>query len=243
MSDRPVVVTGGAGGIGGALVARLATTRQVIVFDVAVPADLDAGVTAVEVDLTDRRAVEAAVAGIEAGPVLSVVCCAGVGPAYQTLDALEVETIRRAFEVNVIGIVNVCHAVAPAMRASGWGRIVNISSVTAAGGWSSRGEYAASKAALESVSASLAAELGPHGITVNCVAPGHVRTAMTAGAAIPWQPIVQRTALGRLVTADEVAAAVEFLLSDEASGITGAVLRVDAGYLANQLASTGGADD
>ncbi len=238
-------MTGGAGGVGGAIVDRLARDRNVVVLDVD-DARLDrrrsatagTSVAWLQADICDRASVATALASlpVDLGPPLVLVNCAGLGPSYRQAVDLDDADVIRAIRVNVIGALNVSRALVPAMERAGWGRIVNISSVTARGGWRSRSEYAASKAALESFSSSMAAELGPAGITVNCVAPGHMRTELTAGGAIPWEPIVERTALGRLVEPAEVAEAVSYLASPAAGGVTGAVVHVDAGYLANQMA-------
>jgi NAD(P)-dependent dehydrogenase (short-subunit alcohol dehydrogenase family) len=240
------VVGGGAGGLGRVIVERLAAASMRVV---ALDLDPDriakarnqtdaGGVDWKVVDICDREAVLGAYEEISSLGVPAVlVNSAGLGPAYKGATEVDPATVVRAMTVNVLGILNCCHAAVPFMRSLGWGRIVNISSVTAQGGWRGRGEYAASKAALESFSATLAIELGPIGITVNCVAPGHMRTEMTDAAAIPWEPIVSRTALGRLVTPHEVAEAVAFLVGEGAGGVTGTVVRVDAGYLANQLAA------
>lgn len=241
------VVSGGAGRLGRTIVERLTAASMSVV---ALDFDADRIATARNetdadrvnwkvVDICDREAVIEAYEEIgDLGVPAVLVNSAGVGPAYEGAAEVDPATVLRVMTVNVMGILNCCHAAVPFMRSLGWGRIVNISSVTAQGGWRGRGEYAASKAALESFSASLAIELGPIGVTVNCVAPGHMRTEMTDAAAIPWEPIVSRTALGRLVTPHEVAEAVAFLVGERAGGITGSVLRVDAGYLANQLATS-----
>lgn len=245
--QRLAVVGGGAGGLGKVIVERLGNSRTVIALD-SDASRIDEARKAMDddpvvwkvVDICDREAVVAAIHEVveDFGEPGVLVNCAGVGPSY--LDAIDVQpdALQEIMRVNVMGAMNSCRAVVPFMRSVGWGRIVNISSVTAEGGWRSRSDYAASKAALESMSASLAVELGPFGIAVNCVAPGHMRTQMTESSGIPWERIISRTALGRLVTTHEVAEAVAFLQSEESSGITGSVLRVDAGYLANQIATT-----
>jgi NAD(P)-dependent dehydrogenase (short-subunit alcohol dehydrogenase family) len=245
--EQPLaVVGGGAGSLGRIIVERLAAASMRVValdFDADRIARARNGANADRVDwkvvdICDRDAVVRAYGEIgDLGVPSVLVNSAGLGPAYEGAAELEPAAVLRVMTVNVLGILNCCHAAVPFMRSLGWGRIVNISSVAAHGGWRGRGEYAASKAALESFSASLAVELGPVGITVNCVAPGHMRTEMTDAAAIPWEPIISRTALGRLVTPHEVAEAVAFLVGEGAGGITGSVLTVDAGYSANQLAA------
>jgi 3-oxoacyl-[acyl-carrier protein] reductase len=244
MTAVPALVTGGAGGLGHVIVERLASRGPVIVLDVDQErlehrrsADQPGQVSWHHADITDPDDVQRAVAQAAAlhGPPLTLVNCAGIGPVYR--DALEVggHALLRVMQINVAGALNVCAAVVPHMRLAGWGRIVNISSVTAQGGWPGRSEYAASKAALESMSSSLAVELGAAGITVNCVAPGHMRTELTLAGSVPWEAITSRTSLGRLVTPEEVAEAVSYLTSEGAGGVTGSVLTVDSGFLARRL--------
>lgn len=113
------------------------------------------------------------------------------------------------------------------------GRIINISSIIARTGFNGLSVYAASKAALEGFSKSLAREVGKAGITVNCVAPGYMQTEMTQSLqGDKLESIQRRSPLGRLATPDDAAAAVLFLLSDQAAAITGTVITVDAGSTA-----------
>jgi 3-oxoacyl-[acyl-carrier protein] reductase len=119
------------------------------------------------------------------------------------------------------------------MMADGGGRIVNVSSITAFTGYSGLSVYSATKASLLGFSRSLAREVGRLGINVNSVAPGFVDTDMTQGMKEEQrQQIERRSALKRLAEVDDVANAVEFLLSDKAKNITGTVLTVDAGSTA-----------
>jgi 3-oxoacyl-[acyl-carrier protein] reductase len=119
------------------------------------------------------------------------------------------------------------------MMADGGGRIVNLSSITAFTGYSGLSVYSATKASLLGFSRSLAREVGRMGINVNSVAPGFIDTDMTQGMKDEQrQQIERRSALKRLADLDDVANAVEFLLSDKAKNITGTVLTVDAGSTA-----------
>lgn len=113
------------------------------------------------------------------------------------------------------------------------GRIINISSIIARTGFNGLSVYAASKAALEGFTQSLAREVGKAGITVNCVAPGYMQTEMTSSLqGDKLESIKRRSPLGRLATPDDAAAAVLYLLSEQASAVTGTVLTVDAGSTA-----------
>ena len=112
----------------------------------------------------------------------------------------------------------------------GGGRVINISSIIASTGFSGLAAYAASKAALEGFTRSLARELGRLHITVNAVAPGYMQTDMTLGLeGSKFQSILRRSPLGRLATPEDVAGAVYYLLSNESAAVTGTVLTVDAG--------------
>lgn len=113
------------------------------------------------------------------------------------------------------------------------GRIINISSIIAKTGFNGLSVYAASKAALEGFSYSLAREVGKAGITVNCVAPGYMETDMTSSLqGDKLESVKRRSPLGKLATVDDAAAMVVYLLSDKASAITGTVMTVDAGSTA-----------
>jgi 3-oxoacyl-[acyl-carrier protein] reductase len=113
------------------------------------------------------------------------------------------------------------------------GRIINISSIIAKTGFNGLSVYAASKAALEGFSQSLAREVGKAGITVNCVAPGYMQTEMTSSLqGDKLDSVKRRSPLGRLATVDDAAAMVMYLLSEQASAITGTVMTVDAGSTA-----------
>jgi 3-oxoacyl-[acyl-carrier protein] reductase len=133
-------------------------------------------------------------------------------------------------DLNLKGTVRVTRAVSRRMLRQGHGRIVNISSVVGRSGYRGLSVYGATKAALEGFTRALARELGPRGITVNAVAPGYLRTEMTHGLdESDLDQIVRRTPAGRLGDVTDVAAAVLFLASDQASWITGHVLVVDGG--------------
>ncbi len=232
------LVAGGFGTVGRAIVDRISKNGDaVVVLDAQEPPAAFPHAH-YAVDVTDADAVAEVVAEvrrIQSAPPVKLVYTVGVGPRYKDTLDLTSEEFLRAVDVNVLGAVNIVRAMREDMVRLRYGRVVGISSVTGRGGWRARSEYAASKAMLESVFATLAIELGPFGVTVNCVAPGHMRTAMTDGARIPWEATTNRTALGRLVTPAEVSAAVTYFLDSDAAAVTGAVLHVDAGYLVNQL--------
>jgi 3-oxoacyl-[acyl-carrier protein] reductase len=141
--------------------------------------------------------------------------------------------IEEVVRLNTVAPMVLTKYVVRMMMADGGGRIVNISSVTAFTGYSGVSVYGATKASLIGFTKSLAREVGRMGVNVNAVAPGFVETHMTEGMKDEQrEQIVRRSALKRLVDAEDVANAVEFLLSDRSKGITGTVITVDAGSTA-----------
>jgi 2-keto-3-deoxy-L-fuconate dehydrogenase len=228
-----VLVTGGASGIGLAT-ARLLTERDARVMVL----DRELGeLEGVRADVTDdagvRRAVQEATERL--GGLDILVNNAGIGAQGTVADNPDDEW-RAVFDVNVLGIVRVTRAALPALRASGAAAIVNVCSIAATAGLPNRALYSASKGAVQSLTLAMAADHAPDGIRVNCVNPGTVDT--------PWvgrlldaaeDPDRERAALearqpiGRLVTADEVAAAIAYLASPEAGATTGTALAVDGG--------------
>jgi 3-oxoacyl-[acyl-carrier protein] reductase len=149
------------------------------------------------------------------------------------LAAMPIAQIEELLRINTLSPIVLTKFVARSMMADGGGRIVNMASVTAFTGYSGLSVYGATKASLIGFSRSLAREVGRMGITVNSVAPGFIDTDMTRGLTDEQrQQIARRSALRRLADIDDVANAVEFLLSDKAKNITGTVLTVDAGNTA-----------
>lgn len=240
--EEVLVVTGGSRGIGAA-VTRAAHARGYAVCvayssdDAAADrlrSDL-AGVVTVRADVADPASAAALFDAAEEafGPVTALVNSAGVtGRLGRFVDA-SVATLRRVLEVNVLGTM-LCaqEAVRRWEVRDTAGRIVNVSSTAATLG--SPGEYvhyAAGKAAVETFTLGLAKEVAAQGIRVNGVAPGTVHTGIHAAAGDPGRPerVVARVPMGRIGEPEEIAAAVLWLLSDEASYVTGAVLRVGGG--------------
>jgi 2-hydroxycyclohexanecarboxyl-CoA dehydrogenase len=188
----------------------------------------------VAADVSDEDAVRAAIAQVEASlpPIIGLVNVAGVSSPTDFLNVTTAEW-DRVFDVNMRGTFLVTRRVVPAMIAAGVGRIVNVSSVSAqrGGGTYSKVPYSASKAAVIGFTRALARELGPHGITVNSVAPGPIDTDIMGGALTDERKAKMSadSMIGRVGTPAEVAALLAFLLSEDAGYITAATYDINGG--------------
>lgn len=229
-TPRTVLVTGGNRGIG------LACTQAFLdaghrVATVSRSGGAADGAFAVKCDITDRAAVDEAVAAVEAelGPTEILVANAGI-----TRDGLMVrmsdEDFSEVLDTNLTGTFRFARAVTKKMMRARFGRIIFMSSVNAYLGAPGQANYAASKAGLIGLARSMARELAPRNITVNVVAPGPIETEMLAALDDERRAAMAGAVpLARLGRTDEVAAAVRYLASDDAGYVTGAVLPVDGG--------------
>src|SRR3954468_19960915 len=237
------VVTGGASGIGAAT-ARILAQRgaRVAVLDVNVDGLAD-GIAGYAVDVRDRAGVRAAVdsAAADLGGIDVVVNSAGIG-AIGTVEANDDDEWARLFDINVTGTARVVAAALPHLRRSSAASVVNVSSVAASNGIPDRAVYSATKGAVMSLTFAMAVDHVREGIRVNCVRPGT--------AATPWvermlqkaaDPVAERAALdarqaiGRLVSAEEVAGAIVYLASPLSGSTTGTALDVDGGLTTLRL--------
>ena len=236
---RVALVTGGASGIGAAC-ARMLTQRgaRVIVADRSFPSPPD-GHRAETLDVTDAAAVAQLVAWLAADGIVPdiLVNSAGVREFADPL-GISAEDWHNVVSVNLSGTFFMAQAVARQLRELGQpGAIVNVSSTSGLLASENRAAYVASKHGVVGLTRQLALDLGPVGIRVNAVAPGVVRTPMTA-AYFDDPDMVERLAraypLGRAAEAEEVAEVILFLASDRARYVTGAVVPVDGGYTAGR---------
>jgi 3-oxoacyl-[acyl-carrier protein] reductase len=246
-AGRRAIVTGAAHGIGRAIAVGLARRgAEVIACDVRddeLPFTVDdAGPTchALPLDVTDRDAVQAAIADIESdrGGIDILVNAAGgvLGQVGRPLEEIGEDDWQSIFAANLSGVFFLCQAVAPGMKARGYGRIVNISSGAGLGiSLTGIQAYASAKAGQIGLTRQLAHELGPWNITVNNVAPGFVRSNPTTER--QWEAmgsegqarLIQSIALKRLGSAEDIAHMVLFLASDFAGWVSGQVISVDGG--------------
>jgi 3-oxoacyl-[acyl-carrier protein] reductase len=243
---RNVIVTGASRGLGLAISEALAAAGyRVLAIARSPTAELEkltnaaaqAGHGAVQFhafDLLETSAMAPLVSRLrqEAGPLYGLVNNAGLGTAG-VLAMMRDEQIEALIRLNTLSPIVLTRHVVRSMMSERAGRIVNISSIVAATGYQSLSVYSATKASLIGFTRSLAREVGQLGITVNAVAPGFVDTEMTRELDRKQRDqIARRSALRRLPEAADVAAAVEFLLSEQARNITGTTLTVDAGNTA-----------
>jgi 3-oxoacyl-[acyl-carrier protein] reductase len=244
LSGKTALVTGGSRGIGRAIVLRLATQGADVAFSYKGNATA-AGETAASVEALGRRAVT--VQGDVSDPESADVVAKAALDAFHKIDILvnnagvtrddlimrmTPEAWREVLETNLFGAFWMTKAVTRPMLKARGGRIVNITSVSGQAGQMGQANYSAAKAGLIGLTKATARELASRGITVNAVAPGFVLTELTRDLPEALQAeITARTPLGRFGTTEEIANAVAFLASDEASYITGQVLGLDGGLV------------
>ncbi len=242
--EQAALVTGSSRGIGRAVALELARRgyhvcvnylhqREAALETVGQIEAMGMHAIAVQADVADRAAVErmaeAARAGL--GPISLLVNNAGIAP-YGLFQDTQDDVWERTLAVNLTGARNAALAVLPHMLDQKRGCIVNISSIWGLRGASCEVAYACTKAAIIGLTRSLALELAPSGIRVNCVAPGCIDTDMVRALGPETrQMLVEETPLGRLGTPEDIANAVAFFAQDSSSFLTGQVLTADGGFI------------
>ncbi|MBV9512307.1 MAG: SDR family oxidoreductase [Caulobacteraceae bacterium] len=236
---RNVLITGASRGLGLAMTRRLAkdgyrvlaVARKSTDELAALIAETGDAVHFRSYDLLDIDGIPALVRELrdQFGPIYGLVNNAGIGTGG-LLANITFDQIDTLIRLNTLSPIMLTKAVCRSMMAQSEGRIVNISSIVGSNGYTALSVYGATKASLLGFTKSLAREMGRVGVTVNAVAPGFIETDMTSDMSPEqMEQIAKRSALRRLADAEDAAAAVAYLISDEARNITGVTLTVDAG--------------
>jgi len=241
---RHVLITGASRGIGAATARAFAKTGWKVSLNycrgreqaLALAAELSAeGAQAVALgaDVSDPEQAVALVRAAETiAPLDALVCSAGIALPQQLLTDTTVDQWRRVMGVDLDGVFHVIRAAIPGMVRRQSGSIVTVSSMWGVTGGSCEAPYSAAKAGVIGLTQALAKELGPSRIRVNCVAPGVIATEMNGHlTAEDLAALEEETPLGRIGTPEEVAKAICFLAGEDASFVTGQVLRVDGGMV------------
>ena len=238
MKMRKIIVTGGSRGIGAEIVRRFSLNGDLVVFfynnseTEAKRLAEETGAVALKADLSDpvsaEKAMEAAVVYLHGVDVL--VNCAGVAQIKLFTELTDADW-DRMISTDLSGSFYTCRAAAREMVKAHYGRMINIGSVWGRVGASCEVHYSAAKAGIRGLTMALAKELGPSGITVNCVEPGVIDTEMNAILDEEIRrTLAEETPLCRIGSTGDIADAVFFLASDRASFITGQCLGVDGGF-------------
>lgn len=246
------LITGGGSGIGRASALRLAESgARVAVSDLRLElaqevADevrtLGGDAIAVTLDVADATQLPAALSQVEdqLGPIDILVNSAGIILVEPLLE-FTAEAWTKVMEVNVTGTFRVSQSVARGMVARGYGRIINIASISGMRAGVGRTAYGTSKAAILGLTRQFALELGAQGVTTNAVAPGVIETPMTQKAYTEetWSRVLEMVPTRRRGTPEDIAEAIAYLASPAASYVNGEVLTVDGGYMASGMTQTG----
>jgi 3-oxoacyl-[acyl-carrier protein] reductase len=241
MNNKVALITGGGAGIGKGITLKLASEGvDCVIFDIQDASgvveeakNLGAKASFIKVDVTDFKNVTSAVSEVSSsfGNINILINNAGI-TRDNLLMRMKEEDWDKVIQINLKGVFNCTKAVIRGMMSTHWGRIISISSVVGIMGNAGQTNYAASKAGIIGFTKSIAREVGSRNITANAIAPGFIKTEMTDS--LPEQrkkDYLSRIPLGRFGEIKDVCNLVNFLISDEASYITGQVIQVDGGLL------------
>ncbi len=241
MNKKVALITGGAAGIGKGITLKLASSGiNCVIFDIqdaSVVAEeakkLGVDSTFMKVDVTDSQAVVSAVKDVSSslGDINILINNAGI-TRDNLLMRMKEEDWDKVIQINLKGVFNCTKAVIRGMMSSRWGRIISISSVVGIMGNAGQANYAASKAGIIGFTKSIAREVGSRNITANAIAPGFIKTEMTDR--LPEEvkkDYLSRIPLDKFGEVEDVCNLVNFLISEEASYISGQVIQVDGGLL------------
>lgn len=246
LTGRIALVTGGNKGLGRAMAHGLAHAGADVVISARNEAELAESAQSIRTttgqkceyviaDMSQRDQVKrlASEATAKFGRIDILINNAGMNWP-QSIDAVTDEAWDKVIEVNLTAVMALTRYLAPGMKERGWGRIVHISSILGQVSKEKRNAYSATKTALHGLARASALDLGPFGVTVNCLAPGPFLTDMPMSILSPEEKkaFADRTALGRWAQPDELVGPAVLLCSDAGSYVTGTVIYVDGGYTA-----------
>jgi len=244
LAGKVAIVTGASRGIGQAIADKLAKAGATVIGT----ATSDSGAEAIsaryedgmkgegmKLDVTDAKEIEAFIKTVTDKYGVPEILVNNAGITQDTLMMRMKDTQWDAvLDTNLNSVFRMTKSLLKGMMKSRWGRVVSISSVVGSMGNAGQANYAASKAGMDGFTRALAAEVGSRGITVNSVAPGFIKSDMTEGLPEDWKAkLLERVPMGRLGSPEEVADTVLFLVSPEASYVTGTTMHVNGGmYMA-----------
>ncbi|MGR3661152.1 MAG: SDR family NAD(P)-dependent oxidoreductase [Paracoccaceae bacterium] len=237
LQGKRAFITGGGRGIGKDIAAEMAKAGAIVAIadidgDLAREAAADIpGAVAIQVDVSDRAAVKAAVDGFAADGGLDILVNNAVYFNYALLGEMEEDIVDKMLDVGIKGTFWATQAATPHITAQGGGSIINLSSIAVSLGIARASVYTSIKGAVDAFTRQQADELGPSRIRVNALAPGPVVTpgASSVINAENWEKRKNMSPLGRLATGAEIGAAAVFLASDDGRSITGVTLKIDSG--------------